>query len=359
MMICGAHPPDACGIGHYFFHLIAELVPSHSLTVFLPRIPDQGNRIPGIDYRPYSFKIVTFIRRHQTEIVHWQLISQGFRYSISFLGLMLYLRIRFPRLIQLVTLHDFSSLHPINRIRLLCAAGIAQGVIVTVDKEKAGLKPFQANLLTIPIASNISLNRPWQPPERYSPLRMVLWGFPTRTRNIAAILEALQRLIAVTMDFKITLIPGWINIPPDLIALYQNRIRDYGLDSYVSTTGYLSESDMIDVLLNSHLSLLIFTDGVSFRRTSFIGSAGLGIPMIVSDGPSTDPMLRRHLACSMLPEQTPSAIVNKIIDFIRSPEPFIHESRWMSNYIRRHHTWKTISRLHSTLYRKLCPEPMN
>jgi len=359
VMICGAHPPDACGIGHYFFHLISELTRNHALSVFLPQIPDENNQITGIDYHPYNYKIVSFIRQNQIVIVHWQLISQGFRYSLSFLAWMLYLRIRFPRLVQLVTLHDFSSLHPVNRIRLLCAARIAQGVIVTVAREKTALKPFQPNLHIIPIASNISLDRQWQPSDRYSPLRMVLWGFPTRTRSITAILEALHRLLTITEDFTVTLMPGWLNIQPDLIEFYQQLIRDYGLDSHVSSTGYLSETDMIDVLLNSHLSLLIFTDGISFRRTSFIGSAGLGIPMIVSDGPSTDLMLRQHLTHSMMPVHTPSAIVDKLTDFIHSPEPFIQESRWMSDYIRRHQTWKTISRLHSNLYRKLCPKPMN
>lgn len=352
-MICGSYPPDACGIGHYFYHLLFGLSRSSAITVFLPQPPDVAYRVPGVDYRNYPLEVIPLIRRHKIRILHWQLISQGFRYSMVFLLMMLYLRIRFPRLIQLVTLHDFSSLHPINRLRLLSAAIICQGVIVTVEKEKPGLRAFQPNLYRIPIASNISLDRHWQPPIQYHPLKLVMWGFPTRTRNVVAILVALDHLRRINPDFSLTFIPGWLNISESQAAVYHRIIRQYQLESHIMTTGYLGETEMTEILLKSHLSLLIFTDGLSFRRTSFIGTAGLGLPFIASCGPSTDPWLSHHLTHSVIRDQNPASICQKIIEFLRRPEEFIKESRSTADYISRHHSWYAISKKHLSLYHNL------
>ena len=66
------------------------------------------------------------------------------------------------------------------------------------------------------------------------------------------------------------------------------------------------------LLASSDLFLAPLVDGVSTRRTTVVAALAHGLPVVGTDGPSTDPVLRESAACALAPAGEPAGLVARL-----------------------------------------------
>lgn len=91
------------------------------------------------------------------------------------------------------------------------------------------------------------------------------------------------------------------------------------LRGMIESTGYLPPEGVIRRLQEVDLFLLPLLDGLSTRRGSMMAAMALGLPVIGTEGPSTDPMLRDSGACRMTPVGDVRAFVDAVQSLARDP----------------------------------------
>src|SRR5262249_59264800 len=74
-----------------------------------------------------------------------------------------------------------------------------------------------------------------------------------------------------------------------------------GLVNRLHATGPLPADAVAGYLAACDLLLQPFPDGVSTRRTSVMAGLALGLPIVTSDGPATEPIWRKEPAVVLAP----------------------------------------------------------
>ncbi len=354
IIVTGSYPPQPCGIGDYIFHVLSALADRLQIMLVTPRIPPESSQLPGIEYAPYPAQLAHLERFPSGGLIHWHLITRGFRMDLLFLFWMFYCRVRNRKYIQLVTLHDYRTLHPLNRVRLRLAALFCHALVGTTKEDSKRFKKWGKLVFQIPIGANLPWRSRWSQGDQKNHLRVTIYGFPHPNRLLDRILPAINQYRREIGPVTLRLIPGWTNISLAQQKKYEDMITRWELKSEVECSGFLTEDEVEQELLASDLSCLFFRDGISLRRTSFIGSAGLGIPMICNSGPSTPRELSRRLPCSMIKTVTPDKIFQQLRRFTNNPALFIREAEILAHFIQTYHSWPIIAQQHSKVYQQLC-----
>jgi glycosyltransferase involved in cell wall biosynthesis len=119
---------------------------------------------------------------------------------------------------------------------------------------------------------------------------LVLACFGTFSEAIAAALcEAVPRLLGTHPDRRFLLIGKGSQ------ALAQRL----GSDSRILPTGAVDEQDAADLLASADLGFFPFIDGASSRRTSLMAALALGLPVVTTEGPLSEPVWRKSEAVGL------------------------------------------------------------
>src|SRR5439155_9576018 len=87
-------------------------------------------------------------------------------------------------------------------------------------------------------------------------------------------------------------------------------LKQHGeLEQRVLATGAASPDEAVNYLAASDLLLQPYGDGVSSRRTSLMAGLALGLPIVTTDGPLSEPLWHEHGAVALAPAGDDDAIV--------------------------------------------------
>ncbi len=216
----------------------------------------------------------------------------------------------------------------------------------------AGL-PAATPITLIPVGSNIE--RADQPPlAPRSQYTVTLFGQPAAMHRptLAAVAAWLDRRGgAVTLR--------WLNrSEPEARQVWQGAL---GLpDAHVEFFGGLDTAHASAVLASGDLALAPYDDGVSTRRTTLAAQLQHGRPVIGTDGPSTDDLLRHSPALDLVPLTRPSVaedVVARLDAALDDPARRSAMSTAARDLYDTALSWPTIAAAYASLVRPGAPAP--
>jgi glycosyltransferase involved in cell wall biosynthesis len=147
-------------------------------------------------------------------------------------------------------------------------------------------------------------------------------------------------------------------LPPTIERLAQHRrlvVLNLGAGAPVLTAerddvlvhmpGELPAGELAECLSALDLLLLPFADGVSTRRTTLMAGLQHAIPVVSTDGPSTDDLLRGSSAVALVPvDSARDAFVNRAEMLLENVELRLDLSRAGRELYDRHFAWPVLAR---------------
>ncbi len=133
----------------------------------------------------------------------------------------------------------------------------------------------------------------------------VVGHFGTFGTPIARLLSAtLPRLLRADRNYRAL-----------LVGLHSQEFRQQILKEHamleqrILATGPLAPEDAVNSLAASDLLLQPYIEGVSSRRTSVMAGLALGLPIVTTEGPLSEPVWREGGAVALVPALDPDALV--------------------------------------------------
>lgn len=303
-MISGSYPPMKDGVGDYtqkLFEALREQLGDEISLITTETVISKGSRDKGIwgiiptwDYRAISI-IIRTLREMRPDIVHIQYPTHGYgkRPAVNFLPLIL--RLFFPRVRVVSTIHEFTNRSLLGKLRLLISIIFSHKVII-VDKQYArAIKrfwPFPGRkMVHIPVGANI-LPLSDVDDRQLLQLRMSLhigatdpvicyFGVIRRGKGLTLLLEAFSEVMRKYPNSKLLLI-GHISNQEYYKEVIEPAIEHHGLGEQVVLTGSCEPADVSRYLTLSDICVLPFEDGVTEKRGSFMVALQHGLPIITT-----------------------------------------------------------------------------
>lgn len=262
-MISGSLPPEPCGVGDYTEYL-AKSLQAQQVELQLQRLG--------------SLSLKHIRRLCQQSILHIQYPSRGYGKSL------------FPQLLSIlckpvvVTLHEFSQAHFLRKLADLPFLLFADKIIVITEFEKASLcalySGFCKKVVVIPISVNFLPQH--KVPDLSQRTGVAFFGLMREEKGVELFIQ-LAKLIQENGK----------NIPVHIFSAVPKDCEKYfaviknmaiGLDIHWHINCPLSE--VSKGLLQCKYAYLYYPDGVSERRSSFMGVVAHGL-IILSNSTST------------------------------------------------------------------------
>jgi glycosyltransferase involved in cell wall biosynthesis len=209
---------------------------------------------------------------------------------------------RRPQLV--VTFHDlripyvFPKAGPLRWRAILSLARGSDTVITTNVQDELTLKQYEwaaGRVHRIPLGSNIE-PRPPQPYDRdqwrvslgVKPGQVLLgyFGFLNASKGGEELISVLAGLVERGIDARLLMIGGRVgDVDPTNKAYAEKvaaQIEARGLTERVSWTGHVSPEEVSANLLAVDVMVMLYRDGVSFRRTTLISALRHGRPVVTT-----------------------------------------------------------------------------
>lgn len=309
-LITGEYPPMRGGVGDYTRELARALaVLGHRVFVLSDRRAQADALGIEVDNRIRRWNWPSlWMARHWA--LHNHLDIANLQYEAAAFGLgapihFLPLVIGVP---TVTTLHDLNVpyLFPkAGRLRQSAIWSLARhstGVITTTGADADRLKHEAkiTKLATIPIGSNIPVTPPpgyerqmWRArndlspdPSQGTPLLVGFFGFMNTSKGIETLLDALVIAIQDGLEARLVFIGGGDTQSDATTSAYTRQIKARidatGLTKRVVWTSFVNEAEVSAWLLACDIVALPFTDGVSFRRGSFMAALAHGCAIVTT-----------------------------------------------------------------------------
>jgi glycosyltransferase involved in cell wall biosynthesis len=303
-MISGSYPPMKDGVGDYtqklFEALRAQLGDGISLITTETEISRDGRDsgiwgiVPRWNCRAIGI-IIRTLRKMKPDLVHIQYPAHGYgkRPAVNFLPLIL--RLLFPRVRVVSTMHEFANRSLLGKLRLLISIIFSHKVII-VDKQYArAIKrfwPFAGRkLVHIPVGANILplsdvdkrqlLQLRTSLHIRGADLVICYFGVIRRGKGLTLLLESFSEVMRQHPNSKLLLI-GHISDQEYYKEVIEPAIEHHGLGEQVVLTGSCEPADLSRYLALSDICVLPFEDGVTTKRGSFMVALQHGLPIITT-----------------------------------------------------------------------------
>lgn len=313
-MISGSYPAMPCGVGDYTAHLAGELaragVGVDVLACSHPQVEPRRNGsvdvfpvlgvIPALDAR----RISTHARERGCDLIHIQYPTWAFRRSLSIPLLPGLLRLMQRRPV-VVTMHEVSHCHPLNRLRLIPIAYSASAVTATTEEDSRWLATrlpgLGKRIAHIPIGAFIEPSlRPDYDRIRQrrelgitdDEIAVCHFGFVLRNKLLEHLLPAARAAIDSGARIRLVFMSGFERTEGEYGAQIRQMIRELGLSQHVSETGYVQPGDVSRFISACDIAVLLFRDGASFRRSSMLTVMAHGLPVISYRGATPPAGLR-------------------------------------------------------------------
>lgn len=327
-MICGAAPPDPCGVGDYTALLTRELRASGAtVETQVIRSTRFSDWVTAVQRLP----------RGNTCDVHLQYPGLGFGLGFRASPLPLMLAQLRP---MVVTLHEYAQVHPLRRhaARLLCRR--ARRIVFTNAFERERFlidEPGKADRCTvIPIGSNI----PTAPLAGRRCPRIVHFGLLRPKKGIELVVELAEQIRQAGAPFEVAI--AGATCPGQESYVDNLRTRSTGLP--LRWIGALGERELAIFLAEAAFAYLPFPDGASERRTSLFAILANGVIPCTTRGPYTP----TDWQDSMLFSSGPADALEQMLHCDGERNERMREA---GKTVAARYEWPSIARSHLELYR--------
>lgn len=120
-------------------------------------------------------------------------------------------------------------------------------------------------------------------------------------------------------------------------------LDQYGLKDRVEVTGYISDAEVSREIKKSDIATLLYEDGLTLRRGSFLAYLAHGTPIITTEGDEeANELFDNHPGIAMT--KSNDEIINKIYAYSKLTDD---ENSWIHNdniELSKHFDWDTITR---------------
>jgi glycosyltransferase involved in cell wall biosynthesis len=352
LFVTGEYPPLPGGIGDYTANLRMALAAMGGRSVVLSGPGASGEDVATV--RRWSWGVAAQVRRivarEQVDIVHIQYQAGAFAMH-PVVNLLPSLLLR--RLPVVTTFHDLRVpyLFPkAGRLRKSAIVRMARGsaaVIVTNPADSRALANEGIATMQIPIGPNLPPPGPIDAIDRST---VAFFGFPSRSKGILDLLDAISRLPDPRPSLTLVGAQGEPSAANDIVGV--SEIDSLAAQHAISVrrTGFLDPRRASDALAAAGAIVLPFRDGASLRSGSLLAALQSGRPVV-----TTAPRVTSDLGdLAGLPQLLlvaagePAAFASAIERTLAStsqPAPLPPTFRWQS-----------IATAHDALYRRLLNE---
>jgi len=323
MHVCfltGEYPPMEGGVADHTAHLAQHLSRAGAKVSILTSIKARSEAQQTEDIEVYPIlsswgpscwqHIGMFLASQTPDVLHIQYQAAAFdltgwvnwlphwlRFSSSVRALA-----HRPRLV--VTFHDLRVPYVFpkaGRLRwraILALAGGCDAIITTNAQDELTLNQYErfaGRVHRIPLGSNIEPKPPtdydreeWKTELGVGPNQMLLgyFGFLNASKGGEELVSAMAELVERGIDARLLMIGGQVGDVDPTNQAYAERvmaqIEARGMAERVIWTGHVSPEEVSAHLLAVDIMVMLYRDGVSFRRTTLISALRHGIPVVTT-----------------------------------------------------------------------------
>jgi glycosyltransferase involved in cell wall biosynthesis len=352
LFVTGEYPPLPGGIGDYTANLRMALAAMGGRSVVLSGPGASGEDVATV--RRWSWGLAAHVRRmaarEQVDIVHIQYQAGAFAMHPVVNVLPSLLSRRSP---VVTTFHDLRVpyLFPkAGRLRKSAIVRMARGsaaAIVTNPADSRALANEDIATIQIPIGPNLP---PPSPVGAIDRSIIAFFGFPSRSKGILDLLDAISRLPEPRPSLTLVGAQGEPSAANDLVGASEIDALAAQHGIAVRRTGFLDPRRASDALAASGAIVLPFRDGASLRSGSLLAALQSGRP-VVTTAPRLTADLRELATLpqlSLVPTGDAAALASAIECALTSTSP----PAPLPSIFR----WQSIASAHDALYRRLLNE---
>jgi glycosyltransferase involved in cell wall biosynthesis len=345
-LITGEYPPMEGGVGAFTHELATALAALGHEVHILTHRQATHNGAPNIhvaaEVRSWNWaawaQAQRWAQQNRLEVINLQYEAAAFGKVAPLVHL---LPMRLSDFATVITFHDllvpylFPKAGALRYQALLSLARSAKGVIVTNVQDEQQLAQARgiAPLRRIPIGSNIA---PAPPPDfDRAALRAAhgipedgvligYFGFLNASKGAACLLRGVAHALGQGVNAYLILIGGRTGSSDPSNVHYAESVDDLiarlQLSARVRRTGFIESADVSAHLLACDVLVLPYTDGVSFRRGSFMAGLAHGCPIITTTPALPLPELHHGDQVYFVPPEQPEALGEAIRTLAESPQ---------------------------------------
>jgi hypothetical protein len=221
--------------------------------------------------------------------------------------------------------------------------GLASRIFVTFELPRRRVQRLlfwkAARIAVVPVGSNIpAVDRPGQKSPPGDTLIGTIFGQP---EAMSAALVAAAAAWLRTGRTRLRL--RWIGRSRTAIETFLREQCGVSTDM-VDVIDRQPSRVVAELLSSSDICLAPIVDGVSTRRTTVMAALAAGLPIVGTDGPCTDTVLRQAEGCRLSPPADGEAFVRNLASIVADAERrrgMGHSSRALFEH---HFTWERIAR---------------
>jgi glycosyltransferase involved in cell wall biosynthesis len=244
----------------------------------------------------------------------------------------------------IVTLHEYSLVHPLRKLSMTGFAGGAKHLIFTSAHERSAFMrnfPWASRRSSvIPIGSNIPFLRPNPTNKRL----VVFFGHIKPKRGLEQFLQLALIANTAGRDYRFRI----IGTPGPGQGDYLEMLRQGSAALPVDWLLNLDADSVAAELTRAMVAYLPYPDGASPRRGSLWAVLGNGVPTITTAGP----FCPGELAGAVEFADTPATAL-QAVDIIIADAARMAQLRCAAAAYIRQHSWESIAARHLALYRSL------
>lgn len=238
-------------------------------------------------------RIFHILDKHPITAIHME--YPGDLYGKTFLASFLpaivkiYNRSRKKNISFNVRLHEFTNARFLRKVAILPILWFASKIYVPAQKDRETVRKFAGSrVCPTTIGTNITV----MPGEKSPSTKTTLsyFGSVYPGKGIEQMLSLWQKLKAQDTEDKFRFkIIGDVGVEDsNHFADYHKQvwkwIEEYGLKDSICVTGYLSDEEVSAELRNTDIATVLYEDGLTLRRGSFLAYLGHGTPIITTKG---------------------------------------------------------------------------
>jgi len=372
-IVSGTFPELHCGIGDYTYWLCAELKKyDTALSVVTSQNP-QIKSLEGINLiqlvKSWDLlslpTLLNFFRNNYADIIHIQYPTQSYKDKAMINILPIFLKILFPQIFLIVTIHDIATAHVFNKIRAIPFLVFADKVILTVTAEKDYLVkklPFLRSKLEI-ISIGANINPIKISKEEREKIREKLnvktdeillshFGYILPKKDLELLIYSLKLLNEKGQKVKLVFVSDFCPQTNKYHRRLEKMVHEFNLEKLVIWTGYCAQEEVSRYLLASDIGVQLYPDGVSYRRTSFLTALGHGLPVITTVNKQLPYGLEDHSNILAVPPRDTGKLVDAIKELMAS-EGLRRELSVKAKELSGRFSYENIAKEHFTLYQNL------
>jgi len=273
-----------CGVSDYVRTLAA------SIEAVRPGLVEVAHVEPG---RPLAFMRLILARLRAGGTVHLNLPVEGWGTSLLPGASLFLARLLTRRGRAVLTLHEWLSLHPLRHLSLLPNLWVADVAILVSRQQWRGFRVARsvrrglaARARMIPIGPNI-MHAGEAPTPAPRPadgrLRIGYFGVLYASKQPGLMLESLAALARRGRDACLVVCGDFLADKPEERDAFLAQARALGVEDRLEMRGRIEDPrDVLDLLASCDLHLLLYSDGVSTRRSSFLACLQLPQPIVTT-----------------------------------------------------------------------------